>query len=135
MSALEVLLGEPRSSLKLPDGRSWQLYPLRLSDLARLQKQLGIGGNAWEKPEIAEKFYELETIGFILWLALRRNADAAQLTPEAVLELFGMEDLDALKAAVEAVLTASGLMRKNVTGAAGQGAAALSNGPGSSLSA
>ena len=124
--SLQVLLGAPeggaKGRIKTSDGKELELYPLRLSDLQRLQAKLGPMAG-WDKAEARAKLEDLETILFILWLAVRRNAAAKDWTPEQVGDLFGIEDLDALRQAIEHVFESSGLTKK--------AAAAGATGPGS----
>ena len=123
--SLQVLFGAPEGSAKgrirTSDGKELELYPLRLSDLQRLQTKLGPMAG-WDKPEARAKLEDLETILFILWLAVRRNEAARDWTSEQVGDLFGIEDMDALRRAIEYVFEISGLTKKAAAaGAAGPG--------------
>ncbi len=124
--SLQVLLGAPeggaKGRIKTADGQELELYPLRLSDIQRLKAKLG-PITSWGTDEVKAKIEDLETILFILWLAVRRNAAAKDWTPEQVGDLFGIEDLDALRQAIEHVFESSGLTKK--------AAAAGATGPGS----
>jgi len=127
MSTLQVMLGEAQGELKTPDGRAFKLFPLKLSDLAKLQSKLGPTAK-WDSPETREKLQDIEVLCFILWLAIRRDPAAKELTPESVADLFELTDTPQLRIALEHIMAISGLAPKAT---AVNGAAAASTGPGS----
>ena len=54
MSTLQVMLGEAQGELKTQDGRVFKLFPLKLSDLAKLQAKLG-PTSQWDSAQTREK--------------------------------------------------------------------------------
>jgi len=127
MSTLQVMLGEAQGELKTADGRAFKLFPLKLSDLSKLQAKLG-PTSKWDSPETREKLQDIEVLCFILWLSIRRDPSAKELTPESVADLFELTDTPQLRIALEHIMTISGLAPKAT---AVNGAAAASTGPGS----
>ncbi len=127
MSTLQVMLGESQGELRTADGRAFKLFPLKLSDLSKLQAKLG-PTTKWDSPETREKLQDIEVLCFILWLSIRRDPAAKELTPEGVADLFELTDTPQLRIALEHIMTISGLSPKAT---AVNGAAAASTGPGS----
>ncbi len=127
MSTLQVMLGEAQGELKTPDGRVFKLFPLKLSDLAKLQAKLG-PTSQWDSAQTREKLQDIEVLCFILWLSLRRDPNAKGMTAEDVADLFELTDTPQLRIALEHIMTISGLSPKAT---AVNGAAAASTGPGS----
>ena len=111
MSALEVLLGDPVGIIKTIDGRSFRLSPLRLSDIVRLERKFG-PGRGWHRPEVQERMQELETMALIVWLSLRHDPAAKDLTEEGLQDLFEAQDVAKLAEAGLHVMEISGLLKK-----------------------
>jgi len=111
MSALEVLLGAAQGKIKAGDGREFALYPLRVGDIVRLQQRLG-PARTWGDPAVQEKLQDLETICLILWLSVRHDPKAKDLSETDVQDLFEAPDLPKLAEAGLHVLTISGFIKK-----------------------
>ncbi len=127
MSTLQVMLGEAQGELKASDGRAFKLFPLKLSDITRLQTKLG-PTSKWDSDETRLKLQDIEVLCFILWLSLRRDPNAKELTADGFEDLFVVADTPKLRDALEHIMTISGPAPKV---AAVNGATAASTGPGS----
>jgi len=124
MSELSTMTGEAFQTVKASDGRSFRLYPLRLSDISQLQEKVG-KSSSWNTPEVQAKFQDIDTIAFIIWLGIRRNPDAQALKPEEVADLFEFNQATQI---IQRLMEASGLSPKNLPGAAEAGPAAPATG-------
>jgi len=127
MSTLQVMLGEAQGELKASDGRVFKLFPLKLSDITKLQTKLG-PTSRWDSDETRLKLQDIEVLCFILWLSIRRDLNAKGMTAEDVADLFDVTDTPKLRDALEHIMTISGLTPK---AAAASEPAATSTGPGS----
>jgi len=124
MSELSTMTGEAFQTVQASDGRSFRLYPLRLSDISQLQEKVG-KSSSWHTPEVQAKFQDIDTIAFIIWLGIRRNPEAQSLKPEDVGDLFEFNQATKI---LQQLMDASGLSPKNPPGAAEAGPAAPATG-------
>lgn len=113
MSELSTMTGEAFQTVRTSDGRTFRLYPLRLSDISQLQEKLG-KSSTWHTPEAQAKFQDIDMIAFIIWLGIRRNPEAQALKPEDVAELFEFNQATKI---LQQLMDASGLSPKNPPGA------------------